>query len=176
MVIPTIGIVICDYYRSRCPFRPRLQEVDDRNHKSLFIQRVGVAGMTILKCWRLEEAYRRHVPCLYRRVKILEVILVVRRVSRMTNRDRGRWPEVQRIGRRRIVLKRLMVRDIISRSGNYGGTRRTCAARGSVGIRDLKVKASLEPAPSRADGIQKVADVSPRHRDSRARRCGTDVP
>jgi hypothetical protein len=48
MVVPSIGIVIHDDDGSVLPFRPGLEKVDRVYYEGLLIERIGVAGVTIL--------------------------------------------------------------------------------------------------------------------------------
>ncbi len=57
MVVPAVRIVVKNQYSRVPPGGLLLQEVDERNQESLLIQRVGIAGMTVLKSLCLNKTY-----------------------------------------------------------------------------------------------------------------------
>ena len=91
--------------------------VDRVDEERLLVERVGVAGVAVLVGGRLEEADRRHVAA--RRPR-------PRSRSGRTGGSPGRscrssptelGGEVVRVGRRRVVLERLVVRDVVALLG-----------------------------------------------------------
>ena len=59
MIIPTVRIVISDDHCCFPPLGPHLQGIDDPDEEVLFIERIGISGMTILEGRCLQEADRR---------------------------------------------------------------------------------------------------------------------
>src|ERR1700739_1890059 len=125
MVIPAVGIVIHNDYRSALPVALLLQEIDEVNEEGLFIERVGVPGVSVLERLRLNKAYSREVARANGSVKILQVVFVVggAGVPDFGNRCR---PRVLRVSCRRVVLEERMVRDVVG--GSPGQTGRASMA------------------------------------------------
>ena len=71
VVVPTIGIIVGNNHGGGVPLRGVLQLVDVVGNKSLFIERVGVACVTILEVRRLKEGHSRQVALLEGGVEIL---------------------------------------------------------------------------------------------------------
>ena len=121
MVIPAIGVVVVDDDRGGFPILLFHQEVDDLDHESLFVEGVRVASVRILVGRRLEETDCGEIAGLYGGVEVLDVVLVVRRVPGLADGADGSLGEYERrVGRRGVVLERLMVGNVIRlrRSGD----------------------------------------------------------
>src|SRR6266568_6912182 len=112
MVVPAVGIVIHDYNRRATPVRSRLEEIDHVNHESLFIQRIRITGVAILVCRGFQQADRREVAGANRCKEICNVIVVIGRAI-VANFGNGRWTSVVRIGSRRMILEKGVMRDVI---------------------------------------------------------------
>ena len=89
MVVPAVGVVIGHDHRGILPLRLLLQEVDQVDVAYLFVERVGIAGMTVLKSRRLDVGDGREIAGLHRRVEILEIVLVVGRIDGLAVRLQG---------------------------------------------------------------------------------------
>src|SRR5260370_1309275 len=145
MVVPSIGIVVHDDDRCAAPLGLRLQEVDHIDHEGLLIQWVGITSMPVLVSRRLEETYRREIARFDRSIKVVYIIIVVCRtgVSYFGNR---RGPRVRRVGGRRRVLKKGVMRNVIS-SCPRKARRAPLAARGAVGVLYSEAKPTHEHSP-----------------------------
>src|SRR5947207_4285879 len=77
VVVPAIGIVVCDDNSRGAPVRQLLQVIDGVHQKGLLIQRIGVAGVTVLVCRRLQVTHGGHLAGVGRGPEIGEVVLVV---------------------------------------------------------------------------------------------------
>src|SRR5260370_1769923 len=113
LVVASMGMVVHDDDRCAAPLGRRLQEVDHIDHEGLLIQWVGITSMPVLVSRRLEETYRREIARLDRSVKVVYIIIVVCRtgVSYFGNRRR---PRVRGASRRRRILKKSAMRNLIS--------------------------------------------------------------
>src|SRR5262249_45745430 len=96
----------------------------------LLVERIGVAGMAILEGRGLEEAYRRQVAGVERVEEVVDVVLMVARLGHRragneaaADRSHRAGTRVLSISRRREVLERLVVRDVVDR-GERGRPRR----------------------------------------------------
>src|SRR5579871_3839207 len=77
VVIPTVRIVVHHDHRRALPCRLLLQEIDERYEQRLLIERIGVSGVTVLECLRLDEAHCRKIARPYGIVKIVQIVAVV---------------------------------------------------------------------------------------------------
>ena len=168
MVIPSIRIVIHDDHGRAAPGGLLLQEIDEIDQKGLLIQRVRISRMTVLIRRGLDEAHRWKIALRYGGKEILHVVLVVRGLGRHAvgldaaayGRERAR-AHVLRVRRRRVVLERLVVRDVVRRCAAPGRRlrRAAVAAGGAVRVRGGEVEATVEPAPGDLLPVEQVADV-----------------
>src|SRR5580658_5846409 len=85
MIVPAIGIVIEHNQRRIWPLRLALEEVSDLNHELLLIQRIGIARMGVLNSDGFEEAYGRKVSGTNRGKEVVDVVVVIGRIARVTN-------------------------------------------------------------------------------------------
>src|SRR5260370_22660693 len=161
MVVPYIGIVVHNHSRCAAPLGPGLQEVDHVDAEGLLIMWVGITSMPVLVSRRLEETYGREIARFDRSIKVVYIIIVVCRtgVSYFGNRRR---PRVRRVCRRRRVLKKGVMRNVIS-SCPRKARRAPLAARGAVGVLYSEAKATHERSPSHTGGAQQIADILPSH-------------
>src|SRR5579862_5556571 len=176
MIVPSVGIVVCDHDRSRIPELGLLDSVDGRNDESLLVERIGISGVTILIAGRLEEYHRRHLGTLgsERLEEVVAVVLMISagRICR-ADRDGRRRTGMRRIRRARIVLERLMMRYVIRLIGV--GDARYVLARASIsrraragGIRLGQIESTLEESPGDVFGIEQITDVLAGHREGLA--------
>src|SRR5207248_135357 len=113
MVVPTVGVVVCNDYRGVTPFWLRLKKVDDVNQELLLIERVRVARVSVAVSRSFQERHSGEVSRFHRGIEIPNVVLMICGVSLMSDhRDRCR-PRMVQVGRRRIVLEWLMVRNVV---------------------------------------------------------------
>ena len=114
VIVPAIRVVIEDDDGGRFPVRALFDLVDRVGDEFLLVERVGVAGVAVLIGRRLEEAHGREVAGLQGRPEVGHVVLVVGAavIAGADGRDRTR-ANMLRIGRRGVVLERLVVRDVV---------------------------------------------------------------
>ena len=77
MVVPTVGIIPGNDYGGFIPFWALHERVDRIDDEDLFVNRVGVAGMSILVRSRFQITYRWQTSFLESGEEILQIILVV---------------------------------------------------------------------------------------------------
>src|SRR5580704_516418 len=175
MVVPTVGVIVVDYHRRAVPIRLALQEINYIDDELLLVQWIGVTRMAILVSRRLQETHRGKVPGLNSRVEIQNVILVIRAIRLTDSGNRSRT-HVCRVCSGRIILERLVVRNVIvfERPGDRR-SRLPVAARGSIWIHDAEVETAFEEAPGHARRIQQAADVLAAHLKGLAACGGADI-
>ena len=133
--------------------------------------------MAVLVGRRLEEAHGREVAHLEGRPEVGHVVLVVGAAVIRGADDVGRTrTHVLEVGRREVILERLVVRDVVGAldvDERRGGD--TAAAGRAVGILGGQVEATFEEAPADVLGVEQVADVLARHQRGRVLRVRADV-
>ena len=72
-------VVIGQDHSGRIPVRLLLEEVDQGDEASLLIERIGVARVSVLVGFHLDEGYRQEVAGSDRRCEVVEVVGVVSR-------------------------------------------------------------------------------------------------
>src|ERR1700730_9555561 len=95
----------------------------------------------------------------------MNIVLMVRGIGAANRRNRA-WAVVVQIGRRRVILERLMMGDIVELFyAGHGRSVRPLASLTSVRIGDGEIESTLKVAPPYAFRIQQIADVfTGRHR------------
>ncbi len=160
MVVPTIRIVVGDNYRGALPLAPCLQEVDDIHDESLFVQRIGIAGVAILITRRFQEADGREISRFDCCIEIVDVVLVIGGIALVADGGHRSRTSVRGIGCRRVILERLMVRDVVGFLGVGDERSRTArASRAAVGIGEAEVETALEKSPGHSRLIEQIANV-----------------
>jgi len=135
VVVPAIGIVPRNNYRSLFPLTRLLQSIEDVNDEQLFIQWRRVIRVAILCAPCFQETYGRHIAGIHSGPEIAYIVIVVGLVSETDHRD----------GTRRRVMwvrSRLLVRECRSDAGGRGWFETT-----------------LEPAAGNSFVVEQVADV-----------------
>src|ERR1700722_15700602 len=79
----------------------------------LFIQGIGVSGVSILEAWSLQVANRREVAGAHRGVEIVDVVLMIRRVALPADHGQRSGARVGWIRCGFVILERLMMRNIV---------------------------------------------------------------
>ena len=152
----------------------------------LLVEGVGIAGVPVLECRRLEEAHRRQVAGVQRGEEVVDVVLMIggfgiARAGNLAVADRRHRARARmgRIARRGVVLERLVVRNVVGRVEGKGPRRgriaEPLASRRPVGVDDREIETALEPAPGDASHIEQIADVAACHRDLVDGRVGAGV-
>src|SRR5277367_2220662 len=126
VVIPAVGVVISDDYGGARPILLLLQEVDDGGDEGLLVQRIGVAGVTVLITRSLKVADRGEVAGVDSVVEIVSVVLVIGWVAINAHATGRRGPGVLQVLGGDVVLEGLVMRNIIRLVGH--GDRRSGAA------------------------------------------------
>src|SRR5271156_6714994 len=163
MIVPAIGIVVENDQRRVRPLRLALQEVGYPDHERLLINWIGIPRMSVLNGDGFEETHRREIARRNSGKEIFNVIVVIGRVARETNRLCGPWPGMGRIRSRSIILERSVMRNIVALSSNNLRGGLTVAASAAVRIHRFQVETSSEPAPSNIGSVEQVADILPAH-------------
>ncbi len=176
VIVPAVRVVPADDHRGAVPFLGLHQRIDQGHDPGLLRQRIRVAGMAVLVGRHLHEGDFRQHARVDRRVEIVEVVLVVGLVGLpdLVHRAVG---QVVRISRRRIVLERHVVRDVVGdrvvqgrdgalerggRLRDAGMSRMGLAAdrdAAVVGGVDGRREAAREPTPGDVLRVEQVADV-----------------
>src|SRR6266849_10069948 len=120
--------------------------------------------MAVLVSRRLEKTQRGKVTRACRGPEIGQIVLMIRLVGLSDHVDRS-WRQVMRIGRLRVILKRLVVWNIVERREPSHGAVIGSADRRAIRVPSGRAKATLEPSPGDALLVEQIADVSPRQRD-----------
>src|SRR5580704_1374262 len=176
MIVPTVGVVVGDDDGGVAPVLGLRQEVDGVDDESLFIKRIGVAGVTVLIAGGLQEADGREVAGIDGVEEIVGVVLVIAGIALLSDGGHRRWTGVVQVLGGDVVLERLMVRDVIGLGLSSDRRRvRALAAGAAVGVGDGQVEAAFEEAPADARGIQHIADVAAAHLQNFAAGGGAGV-
>src|SRR6202162_231015 len=119
--------------------------------------------MPILKSRCFQETHGRKVSRLNGGEEIQGVVLVICAIRLADSCNRTR-PHMRRICSGRIVLKRLVVRNVISlsHSSDRGGRRSVTSGR-SVRIHDAEVETALKKPPANSSCVQQITDVRSAH-------------
>ena len=157
VVVPTVRVVIQNHYCSALPERRFLEEIDHVYDEGLLVQRVRIAGVAILERWSLQEVYGWEVAGAHGSIEVIDVIVVIR-LTTVTNFSDIGWPGMCWVGRRSPVLEKRMVGNIVA-SGGGDACRSASAALRPIGICDRQVEATHERAPAHAGTVQEIADV-----------------
>src|SRR5580693_3075817 len=163
MIVPAIGIVIENDQRCVSPLGLALQEVGNPNHELLFVQRIGISWMAVLNCDGFEEAYLGEIARLDGRKEVLDVVFVIGRIARVTDRGDRVGTRVGGIRSGRVVLERSVMGNVIRLRTDDRRGRLAVAAGAAVGIYTAQVEASGKPAPGDAGGVEQVADILTAH-------------
>ena len=115
VVVPAIRVIIEDDDRRGLPERRLHNRIHRVDKKRLLQQRVGVAGMTVLRGNRFHKTDRRQIAGRKRIKEIVQIVLVVRAVVRGTDYGDRTRPQMLRIGGRGVVLKKRVMRDVVLR-------------------------------------------------------------
>src|SRR5262249_39963460 len=115
--------------------------------------------MRILAADGLEEGHGRQIAGVKSAKKVLDVILMIRHISQ-ADATHGTRTQMVGIGRRSIVLERLVMRYVVVfvHAGYWGGSIAGTTSR-TVRIDDAQVESTLEPAPGNTSAIEQVTDV-----------------
>src|SRR5215469_17556417 len=98
------------------------------------------------------------------REEILNIVLIVRRIARVTNRHDGRGPRVRGVSGRRIELERIIVNAVVALSdARVWRSGASATPGGAVGIHDAEIEAAYEPAPGDAGVGEAVPDIRTGH-------------
>src|SRR6185369_12641554 len=162
-----IGVVIGDDDGGVFPRVGLLEGVNHVYHERLLIKRIRISGVAVLRGFGLQESHGRQAVFKQRGPEVFQVVLMVGLI-RLTNEFRVAGRKVIGIGRRFVILKRLMMRNVVARSAGRG---QTCGYRaasgGTVGILASEPETALEPAPGDVLLGEQVTDIRPRHGDAR---------
>ena len=125
---------------------------------------------------RLQETHRGKVASAHRVEKVVDIVLMIGRVAIVARSLKSTWDGMLPIGSGGVILKRCMMRNVISLR-DTGDLRRVraLASGGSVRVRDRQVETALEPAPANAGRIQQVANVLTAHLQHFASSCRTHI-
>ncbi len=123
-----------------------LQRVDQRDDAVLLVGRVGTTGVAVLVCGLLHEGDGQQVVVVDRLVEVRQVALVVGLAVVADLRHRFRR-DVVHVGRRSVVLERVVVRRVVrDRGADVGVPLATDGLAGRGGWFG-RAEAALEPAP-----------------------------
>src|SRR5277367_4495753 len=171
MVIPAVGVVVGNDDRGVLPIRAIHDGVDGAHDKSLLIERIGITRVAIKCALGLEIGNRGKPTLSERRIEKAQIVLVVGLVG-FADLGQVARRQVGWIRRRRIVLKRFVMGNVVMGPGWRGQADARSAARGrSVGVRTGEGKSTSKPAPSDVLLVQQVAHVRARHGDAGGLRC-----
>src|SRR5580700_8351819 len=149
MIVPSVRIVIGNNNRRVLPLRLRFEKVDRVDDEVLLIERVGVAGMSVLVAGRLEKTHCGKVAHIDSIEKVMSVILMIGHVAVGPNRHHRAWPRMLRVRGRLVILKRLVVRDVVGflyiRDCRGGAAQ---ASSGSIFVGYGEVKPAFEKSPA----------------------------
>src|ERR1700733_2299864 len=113
VIVPAVGIVIGNYDGRGRPSGLALQKVDYVYQELLFVDGIGISGMSVLKPRGLQIANRGEVTRFHRGVEIVDVILMVGCVASLADHGRGSGARVSQIRRGLVILEWLMVRNVV---------------------------------------------------------------
>jgi len=140
----------------------------DRVDQELLLQeRVRIPSMTVLESGRLHEADGGEVMGIGSIPKIRQIVLMVRLIGPSNFVDRG-WGQVVWVRRRRVVLERFVMRNVVTLRFAVRTDVRRRALRLAIHNR-LRGESSLEPISGNSFPIQQITDVrtAQRHRLTR---------
>src|SRR5215469_4344978 len=115
--------------------------------------------MRILAADGLDEGHGRQIASAERAEEVIDVVLMIRCITRADATD-GPWTDMVGIGRRGVVLERLVMGHIVAfvDPGYRGGGIALTTGR-TVGIDDTQIESALEPSPSDARAVEQVTNV-----------------
>ncbi len=113
MIVPAVGIVVGDDDRGAGPVGALLQEVDGVDDERLLVERIGVAGVSVLVAGRLQEADGGKVARGDGVEEVVSIVLVVAGIALLADGGDGGGTRVLRVGRGGVVLERLVVRNVV---------------------------------------------------------------
>src|SRR5260370_25422879 len=125
--------------------------------------------MSVLVRWGLEEIHRWKIACADCGKKVVDVVLMVRGAG-VPNLRNGRRPRVGEVGRRRIVLEKCVMRDVIA-GCPCKACRTPLAAGRAIAVLDCQVKATHERPPTYTGPTEQIAYILPFHTHHRAARA-----
>ena len=116
--------------------------------------------MTILVGRCLQKGNGREITRLHGGVKVIDVVLMIRRVSHFSDHARRSGRSVRQVCSGSIILKWLVVRNIIfHRQPRNRRDRAAVAARGAVRISGTQIESAFEPTPGNTSLIEQVSNV-----------------
>src|SRR6185503_6948872 len=120
VVVPAVGVVIGDDDRGVLPLRKLLQVVDGVDDKPLLVNGIGIGCVAILVAGGLQETHAGQLARISGRPEGRQVVLVVGLVGG-ADHVRGRRGQVMRVRCRRVVLERLVVRNVVALGSEWTG-------------------------------------------------------